>query len=128
MDFYKDEQVLSTSQKKKLKKKLKQYQEQLESEQRSNSEVDVGRQEYKLLQDKLQELGLKIHDIQPDGNCLFKSIEHQLKYYNENGYNLPKFDYMDLRRLAVDHLKKNQNEYENFLALSNTSNLYNFII
>uniref|UniRef100_A0A3B0N142 OTU-like cysteine protease, putative n=1 Tax=Theileria annulata TaxID=5874 RepID=A0A3B0N142_THEAN len=84
-------------------------------------EVDVGKQEYEELQDKLRELGLKIHDIQPDGNCLFKSIEHQLKYYSENGYNLPKYNYMELRRLIVDHLKSSQNEYESFLAVNNTS-------
>ncbi|UVC50025.1 ubiquitinyl hydrolase 1 [Theileria orientalis] len=116
--FYKSEQVLNSAQKKKLKKKQKQYEEQLELDQHIDSKIKLGEEEFDLIQNKLVQLGFKIHDIQPDGNCLFKSIEHQLKFYKESGLDIKCYSYKQLRQLSVDYLRDHKNEFKHFVANS----------
>nr|PVC53366.1 hypothetical protein MACL_00000115 [Theileria orientalis] len=116
--FYKSEQVLSSAQRKKLKKKQRQYEEQLELDHRIDSKIKLGEEEFDLIQGKLAELGFRIHGIQPDGNCLFKSIEHQLKFHKDAGLDVRCYSYKQLRQLSVDYLRGHKNEFKHFVANS----------
>ncbi|UKJ90740.2 ubiquitinyl hydrolase 1 [Theileria orientalis] len=114
--FYRSEQVLSSAQRKKLKKKQRQYEEQLELDQRIDSKIKLGEEEFDLIRGRLAELGFKIHAIQPDGNCLFKSIEHQLKFYKESGLDVRCYSYKQLRQLSVDYLRDHKDDFKHFVA------------
>ncbi|BAM40593.1 uncharacterized protein TOT_020000848 [Theileria orientalis strain Shintoku] len=116
--FYKSEQVLSSAQRKKLKKKQRQYEEQLELDHQIDSKIKLGEEEFDLIQGKLAELGFRIHGIQPDGNCLFKSIEHQLKFHKDAGLDVRCYSYKQLRQLSVDYLRGHKNEFKHFVANS----------
>jgi OTU domain-containing protein 6 len=70
--------------------------------------------------------GLEIHEIKPDGHCLFASIKHQLEQrhqnldveevdLNEHNLNQMLYDVEKLRKLAGDYILENRNEFIPFL-------------
>jgi hypothetical protein len=48
-----------------------------EAEDEKNAESSQSTKERKALQRLLAEQGLQIHEIQPDGDCLFSALAHQ---------------------------------------------------
>lgn len=63
-----------------------------------------------LLNEKLESDDMEIHDINPDGNCLFSAISHQLSRHCEE------MSAMELRKLCADTLRQNRSEFEAFIV------------
>jgi len=70
--------------------------------------------------------GLEIHEIKPDGHCLFASIRHQLDQrhqglelqdveLNEHNINQILYDVEKLRKLAGEYILENRDEFIPFL-------------
>jgi len=55
----------------------------------------------------LQEQGFKIQKIRMDGNCLFRSVAHQLTGNDQH--------YATYRELAVTHIKAHANFFQDFI-------------
>lgn len=66
--------------------------------------------EQRLLEEKLKEEGFEIHDIVPDGNCLFSAVSHQLKRHGQN------LTASELRKVCAKNLRENRSDYEAFIV------------
>ena len=53
--------------------------------------------------------GLKVHSINSDGDCLYSSVSHQLEKYGI------KKNAQELRKLTVDTIKSNSDDFIGFL-------------
>ncbi|KAG4100005.1 cysteine proteinase [Neocallimastix lanati (nom. inval.)] len=95
--------------------KLLEMQKQAEKE--AENMVNTKEVENEAFQKKLNDLGLKIHEIIADGHCLYNSIAHQLSLVGEN------YDYKDLRRIAADYMRNHYDDFYPFL-LNNNGELY----
>jgi OTU domain-containing protein 6 len=72
--------------------------------------------ESKALLDLLTPLGLEIHDIPPDGHCLYAAVAHQLQVTNlKKGDGARVHDVMELRSLTADHMLRRKDDYIPFL-------------
>lgn len=60
--------------------------------------------------ERMENMGLYIYEIEADGNCLFRAISHQL-YCNENNHS-------ELREMCVDHMWKYKDRFEVFCTSS----------
>ncbi|XP_003737762.1 deubiquitinase OTUD6B [Galendromus occidentalis] len=97
------------------KRREKKRQESLERQQRIEEQegmnVNLPRAiEQKSLVEKLKSDGLKIHDIAPDGNCLFSAISHQLKKHGQS------LSTTELRKLCSNHIRDHRSEFEAFIV------------
>jgi OTU domain-containing protein 6 len=63
----------------------------------------------------LAPLGLAIHDIVPDGHCMYAAVAHQLRVQTEAGRDAPIHDVLSLRAAAADHMVAAPDEYMLFL-------------
>ncbi|KAF4671935.1 hypothetical protein FOL47_001089 [Perkinsus chesapeaki] len=63
-----------------------------------------------VFQKKLGEAGLRIREVQNDGNCMFRSFVDQLGYDADG----PK-DYKNARKAAVQYIRRNDNAFEPFM-------------
>lgn len=52
--------------------------------------------------------GLAIVDVEPDGNCLFRSVSHQIYGHADN--------HKDVRRACVEHMKRYRERFQTFVA------------
>lgn len=87
--------------------------------------VDYRAIEIESMNQLLQFNSLKIHDILPDGNCLFASIKHQVEtrhqdlsddyQLNEVNENFPNLTLQDYRQLAGDYILANKPDFVPFL-------------
>lgn len=67
------------------------------------------------LREKLEPQGLTYHDIQPDGHCLYRAIEHQLQLQHV------KKDYTVIRRLAAGYMREHPNDFKPFVVAEDTA-------
>lgn len=74
------------------------------------NQPDLRAEEMAAMDRKLASLGLEIHDIKPDGHCLFASILHQL----DTSHNIRK-SVGELRLAAADYIRKNEEDFLPFL-------------
>ena len=65
--------------------------------------------------------GFKVHDIAADGHCLFRAVEHQLRYHSVDGAKL-RCSYDELRILASKHMIANRHDYEPFFDNAESKN------
>lgn len=80
--------------------------------------------EERQLKELLHPMGLDIVDIPPDGHCLYRSLEHQLRHCStSSSSSLPdtlpndtEIDFLSLRQLAATTLKENADRYKPFLS------------
>lgn len=58
-----------------------------------------------------QSLGVKMHDITPDGHCLYSSIadQYNLLYHHHRTYQ-------DMRKLASQHMKAHRDDFLPFVS------------
>jgi hypothetical protein len=70
---------------------------------------------------QLAQIDLKIIEIEPDGNCFFNAIEHQLSLHNQ-----PK-KYKDIRTDAVNYLRKAQSQFGDFIDTNEYPTYENYI-
>lgn len=63
------------------------------------------------LQEQLAGEGLGVHDIVPDGHCLYRALEHQLRLQGDQGSS-----YQELRRAAAQHMRAHDADFRPFIA------------
>jgi OTU domain-containing protein 6 len=79
--------------------------------------------EERQLKEFLHPMGLDIVDIPPDGHCLYRSLEHQLRHCSSSSSSLSdtlpnntEKDFLSLRHLAAKTLRENADRYKPFLS------------
>lgn len=76
--------------------------------------------ERRLEQEKLNRIlakrNLEIYDIEADGECLYRAIEHQLKLTNDTNNNL---SYMDIRKMTSRFMLDHADQFMPFLLDDN---------
>ncbi|KAL4589916.1 hypothetical protein LXL04_002828 [Taraxacum kok-saghyz] len=95
---------------KSAKRKEKRAQEEAAREQRIQQEqsniVSDKMVENEKLEKKLQPLGFTINEIKPDGHCLYRAVEHQLKTKSKSFYT-----FQELRKMVADYMRKNSADF-----------------
>jgi len=71
------------------------------------------------IDDILKSRGLMVFDIPSDGDCLYRSIAHQVQFVNAD-ISDKKSSVQDLRRLTADYLLQNANDFMPFLTNPDT--------
>ncbi|KAL6766376.1 hypothetical protein ACKKBG_A35785 [Auxenochlorella protothecoides x Auxenochlorella symbiontica] len=69
-------------------------------------------QEEEAMSSTLAPLGLAIHEIAPDGHCLYRALEHQLDLQDGSGAA----SFQELRRLAAEHMRTHANDFSPYIA------------
>ncbi|KAI3715029.1 hypothetical protein L6452_21994 [Arctium lappa] len=110
---------------KSAKRKEKRAQQEAAREQRIQEEqsniVSDRMVENEKLQKKLEPLGLLVHEIKPDGHCLYRAVEDQLKIRG-----LPFYTFQELRKMVADYMRKNSSDFlPFFLSETVTDGDYN---
>lgn len=102
---------MSRAQKKKEKKRLGQKQRQEEHDSEDVSHLRENKEkEKKGLQQILQKRGLKIHEIPSDGDCLYRSIEHQMLLQGIQT------SVQGLRSLTAEYMRDHKDDFLPFIA------------
>ena len=70
-----------------------------------------------MIEERLLDLNFVLHDIPPDGNCMFRSLEDQLSFQSTSalGFEHKPIDHSGLRKVAADHIRGNREDFEPFL-------------
>lgn len=104
---------------KSAKRKEKQAQQEAAREQRIQEEqsniVSDRMVENDILEKKLEPLGLVVNEIKPDGHCLYRAVEDQLKVKSSRFYT-----FQELRKMVADYMRKNSSDFLPFF-LSETA-------
>ena len=108
------EEAVASLRSKKLMKKMAQAQRRAAQEQEARdfaaSMPNKGQIERMSFERILGDDDLEIHSIEPDGNCLFEAISHQMSVrYGRN------FDQLALRKLAADYVCEQADKYAAFI-------------
>ncbi|VDM70482.1 unnamed protein product [Strongylus vulgaris] len=111
--FYKEVQVSSRNKKKQAKKEeaLRRMQEAMERD-RENAATSLRVTEMTAIQKILDERGLSLVDIAPDGDCLYNAIAYQLS--RVKGYE--QVTGKDMRRRAAKYMRENKSDFVPFLT------------
>jgi OTU domain-containing protein 6 len=114
-----EKEELEKKQKKKEKNKRKtENKKKTEEENKKKIEEEIKnsggterQKELNLIQEQLSSLGMTLKVIASDGHCLYRSISDQL----EEMKLMKDLDYLKIRKLVSEEMKKNPNEYMPFL-------------
>ncbi|KAI9492198.1 hypothetical protein BDB00DRAFT_829639 [Zychaea mexicana] len=81
-----------------------------EAEKEASDQVDMGALEKASIQELLEKLKLKVHEIHADGHCLYNAISNQLssRYHQEVGHQ-------ELRKLAASYMRDHSDDFIPFL-------------
>ncbi|CAJ0607260.1 unnamed protein product [Cylicocyclus nassatus] len=111
--FYKEVQVSSRNKKKQAKKEeaLRRMQEAVEKD-RENAANSLRVTEMTAIQKILDERGLSLVDIAPDGDCLYNAVANQLS--RVKGYE--QVTGKDMRRRAAKYMRENKEDFVPFLT------------
>ncbi|XP_065862898.1 OVARIAN TUMOR DOMAIN-containing deubiquitinating enzyme 5 [Euphorbia lathyris] len=94
------------------KRRGKRAQQEAEREQRIQEEqsnlVSDRMIENEKLKEKLEPLQLTVHEIKPDGHCLYRAIEDQLAVHS--GGSSP-YNFQDLRRMVAAYMREHTSEF-----------------
>lgn len=85
---------------------LKQKEALLEQE----NEPNLRELEHEAIAKILSPLNLQVHEIRPDGHCLYSSISHQLLADSE------KKSYQELRAICASEMRRNESEFMPFMV------------
>lgn len=111
---------ISKARQRELKREAKEAEEkkkrELDAKNRGPTPRDM---EMKALETEVTKLGLKIHEIPPDGNCLFSAVAHQVQVLEGKSMSV-----QDLRTLTCDTMKANPALFEPFLPDGDTLQTY----
>ncbi|KAL8189546.1 hypothetical protein R6Q57_029112 [Mikania cordata] len=95
---------------KSAKRKEKRAQQEAAREQRIQEEqsniVSDRMVENESLEKKLEPLGLIINEIKPDGHCLYRAVEDQLKVKSSSFYT-----FQELRKMVADYMRRNSSDF-----------------
>ncbi|KAL5730276.1 ubiquitinyl hydrolase 1 [Ranunculus cassubicifolius] len=104
---------------KSVKRREKRAQEEAAREQRIQEEqsnmVSDRVIENEKLEKKLEPLGLKVHEIKPDGHCLYRAVEHQLAVASSGS----RFNVQELRKMVAAYMRQNVSDFLPFFLLEN---------
>lgn len=100
---------------KSAKKRNKRAQQEAERERRiqeEQSEIVSDRmiEDVKLLK-KLVPIGLKIHEIKPDGHCLYRAVEHQLSLNSQISVPTATYNYQELRDMVAKYMREHAADF-----------------
>ncbi|KAI3771885.1 hypothetical protein L6452_03056 [Arctium lappa] len=105
------------------KRKEKRAQQEAAREQRIQEEqsnvVSDRMIEDEKLERKLEPLGLTIHEIKPDGHCLYRAVEDQLKTRG-SGNGSKSYTFPELRKMVAEYMRQNSADFLPFF-LSDTA-------
>lgn len=116
-DDVKDEDEVKESRVTKAQKRRnKKANEQRQREERINEQEKHNKngprnKEIEEINKALKELGLKIHNVPADGNCLYCAVGHQLEVTNRLTYDVSK-----LRVMTADYMRKNKDDFLPFMT------------
>ena len=105
----KSQKDIERSRQQRQKKMQKRFQLESEINLAANTKTK-GQIEIEKLNDQLQKIGLTMHQVIGDGNCLYRAIAYSLAKIGLSEYNDPKA-YLDLRKRAADELRSKPSEY-----------------
>lgn len=109
--FYKVVKISKAQRKRDKKAQMeKEKNERIEAETKDafeNSSKKMEQDRFKVI---LNEMGLCLHDIPSDGDCMFKAIEHQLSLKGR------KTNVQELRSLCANEMRKRKDEFQPFLT------------
>eukprot|EP01062_Namystynia_karyoxenos_P065835 TRINITY_DN59890_c0_g1_i1.p2 TRINITY_DN59890_c0_g1~~TRINITY_DN59890_c0_g1_i1.p2 ORF type:complete len:217 (+),score=99.49 TRINITY_DN59890_c0_g1_i1:111-761(+) len=104
-EFYKKQQQ---------KQRAKQREERRETRGESNAAADAAaaqrEHELRSVRAQLARRGMQLHEIQSDGNCLYRAAAHQLAQRGEEQ------GYAAIRKLCADELRANPSKYQPFVV------------
>mmetsp|Transcript_7210 Transcript_7210/g.13395 ORF Transcript_7210/g.13395 Transcript_7210/m.13395 type:complete len:300 (+) Transcript_7210:69-968(+) len=119
-------QTLSRAQRRRLKKQQKEEEQRKKDMAEAAKMVDWKQKEIDRLKEKLGPLGMDIHDIPADGNCLFRACAHQLDTLRggEGGEDSKQeiLSHGELRKKTGDVLLENEDSYRPY-CLKDDGNL-----
>ena len=107
------------------RRKQQRAQQEAEREARIAAEIaELGETERlaeeRQLKEILEPLGLHIYDIPPDGHCLYRSLEDQLRRNpNVSGSDRSSKSYQELREMAASYLRTHEDEFRPFVIQEN---------
>lgn len=97
---------------KSLKRREKRAQQEVAREQRIQEEqsnmVSDRMIENEKLEKKLEPLGLTVHEIKPDGHCLYRAVENQLTVLS--GCSSP-YNFQELRKMVASYMRQHASDY-----------------
>ncbi|KAI3524308.1 hypothetical protein L1887_02961 [Cichorium endivia] len=110
---------------KSAKRKEKRAQQEAAREQRIQEEqsniVSDKMVENEKLEKKLVPLGLIINEIKPDGHCLYRAVEDQLKIKSKSSSF---YTFQELRKMVADYMRKNSSDFLPFFLSEETEGDY----
>lgn len=109
---------------KSAKKRGKRAQQEVERERRIQEEQsgivsDRMIEDVKLLK-KLVPIGLKIHEIKPDGHCLYRAVEHQLALNSQKSVATATYNYQELRDMVAKYMREHAADFLPFFLSDST--------
>ncbi|EKX34406.1 hypothetical protein GUITHDRAFT_147248 [Guillardia theta CCMP2712] len=113
-------------QKRKEAKAAMEKKRQEEAKESMKGWVDPREEEDKSIAKLLEPLGMRVRDIKPDGNCLYRALADQCREHRDSlpeqlGKEVEKWGggdedgYRSLRRVAANFLRSHQAEFEGFV-------------
>lgn len=108
----KEAKALSRSEKRRRKKAAKEKRQREAAEAAAAQMTDYKQIELDRLAEKLTPLGLTLHAVAADGNCLFRSCEHQIALVDGES-SAP--DHKELRRQTAQLLASRPDDYRPYL-------------
>lgn len=104
----------SRAQKRREKKAADEAQRRAEIDRLNAQLVDPNVAELAAINALLAAHGLRLHPVKADGDCLFSALLHQLEQSGQQ-QPLAAAGARGLRRLAVQHLRDNRDDYQDFI-------------
>ncbi|GEQ69316.1 hypothetical protein JCM33374_g2987 [Metschnikowia sp. JCM 33374] len=96
---------------------------QAEAHEEASNSVDYRAIEAESMRQLLHAQGLSLHEIKPDGHCLFSSIQDQLLLRHEPLDESSTLSVSQLRKQAADHIRENPDSYIPYLFDQETMTL-----
>eukprot|EP00271_Cylindrocystis_brebissonii_P000207 TRINITY_DN10248_c2_g2_i1.p1 TRINITY_DN10248_c2_g2~~TRINITY_DN10248_c2_g2_i1.p1 ORF type:complete len:407 (+),score=80.97 TRINITY_DN10248_c2_g2_i1:69-1223(+) len=81
-------------------------------DEQQNGSVSLRLVEAQHLQEKLLPLGFGLHEIKPDGNCLYRAVAHQLGLRGGS----PRYDFSGIRSLAANYMRSHPDDFIPFVT------------
>lgn len=108
----KSQKDIERSRQQRQKKMQKKYQQESELSLAANTKTK-GQIEIEKLNEQLQKIGLTMHQVIGDGNCLYRAIAYSLANKGLSEYDNPTA-YQELRKRCADELRSKSSEYIGF--------------
>jgi OTU domain-containing protein 6 len=97
------------------RRRNKKAQEEREREKRIQEQAEKNKEgprtlEMNALKEVLKKIGLQLHNIPADGNCLYCAVNHQLETSGRETFTVPK-----LRKLTAEFMREHKDEFLPFM-------------